>query len=244
MTEFSGFPARTKYTPIPNSFFSTLLPHIRDMAELKTTLHLFWLLYQKKGYPRFVSHNELLSDSLLLEGIGDAGRLLGALQAVVRLGVLLHLMVERAGEAHHLYFINNEEGRRAHARIERGELELGALVKTELAQDRMPAQGAAKSSIFTLYEQNIGLLNPLIVEELEEAEKLYPQSWIEDAFREAVSQNVRRWRYIVRILEDWAREGKQHGEPGRYSKAGVDPKEYLRWRRPEADASSREYPRR
>ena len=31
-------------------------------------------------------------------------------------------------------------------------------------------------------------------DELREAENLYPASWIEDAFREAVEQNKRSWR--------------------------------------------------
>jgi DnaD/phage-associated family protein len=59
-----------------------------------------------------------------------------------------------------------------------------------------------------LYEQNIGPLTPLLAEELMEAEDTYPVSWIEDAFREAVELNKRSWRYIQRILERWAAEGK------------------------------------
>ena len=75
-----------------------------------------------------------------------------------------------------------------------------------------------KPNIFALYEQNIGLLTPMIAEELKEAEKLYPVSWIEEAFKEAVSLNKRNWRYISRILERWASEGKDSGEFRRDSK--------------------------
>jgi len=67
-------------------------------------------------------------------------------------------------------------------------------------------------NIFTLYEQNIGMITPLIAEELKEAEKLYPPQWIEEAFKEAVTLNKRIWRYIARILERWASEGKDSGE--------------------------------
>jgi DNA replication protein len=67
-------------------------------------------------------------------------------------------------------------------------------------------------NIFTLYEQNIGMITPMIAEELKEAEKLYPPRWIEEAFKEAVTLNKRSWRYIARILERWASEGKDSGE--------------------------------
>jgi DnaD/phage-associated family protein len=67
---------------------------------------------------------------------------------------------------------------------------------------------AQRPNIFVLYEQNIGPLTPLLAEELMKAEDTYPVSWIEDAFREAVELNKRSWRYIQRILERWAAEGK------------------------------------
>jgi len=67
-------------------------------------------------------------------------------------------------------------------------------------------------NIFALYEQNIGIITPMIAEELKEAGKLYPPQWIEEAFKEAVTLNKRSWRYIARILERWASEGKDSGE--------------------------------
>jgi DNA replication protein len=78
-------------------------------------------------------------------------------------------------------------------------------------------------NIFALYEQNIGMITPMIAEELKEAEKLYPPQWIEEAFREAVTLNKRSWKYIARILERWASEGKDSGEHrGNAKKGGPD----------------------
>ena len=68
------------------------------------------------------------------------------------------------------------------------------------------------TNIFALYEQNIGIITPMIAEELKEADKIYPPHWIEEAFREAVMLNKRSWKYIARILERWASEGKNSGE--------------------------------
>ena len=227
MKWFSGFPAKTSFTPIPNLFFSEVLPQIDDPVELKVTLHIFWALYRKKGYPRFVTYSELQSDSLLMRGLPDDNSpsepLRRGLELAVKRGTLLCLKLERSGDTHELYFVNTDADRRAVEKIKNGELELGALVKSEpcVVTQEQP-------NIFALYEQNIGMLTPIIAEELKEAEKLYPASWIEDAFKEAVDLNKRSWRYISRILERWKAEGKHDGEPGRYSKADSSHEEYRR----------------
>ena len=80
-----------------------------------------------------------------------------------------------------------------------------------------PTWSGPRPTIFELYEQNIGLLQPVLAEELAAAERDYPEEWIADAFRLAAEQNARSWRYIRAILERWAHEGKDDGEPGRNS---------------------------
>ncbi len=227
MKGFNGFPAKSKFTPIPNIFFSELLPQINDPVELKVTLHIFWVLYQKRGYPRFVTYGELTADPVLMRGIEGQGSapevLRQALNQAVSRGTILCLKLERDGEVHELYLINDDAGRKAAEKIESGELKVGNLAKAEpcpVSQEQ--------PNIFTLYEKNIGMLTPIIAEELKEAEGLYPASWIQDAFKEAVDLNKRSWRYISRILERWAAEGKHDGEPGRYSKADSSPEEYRR----------------
>ena len=75
-----------------------------------------------------------------------------------------------------------------------------------------------RPNIFEMYEQNIGLLSPIISDQLREAEAMYHEDWIADAFNEAVANNKRSWRYISAILERWEREGRGYGEPGRHLK--------------------------
>jgi DNA replication protein len=224
MKGFSGFPAgKVRFTPLPNLFFSKLLPAIDDLAELKVTLHIFWLLHQKKGYPRYVSRRELEADGVLLGGLRGTGQepeeFLGqALERAVARGTLLHVTAFRplakrlSGQARQgderddWYFMNTDTGRKAVEKIRRGELELEAA--TSPGEVRLEAQ---RPNIFALYEQNIGLLTPLIAEELRDAEKTYPADWIEEAFRIAVEHNARHWRYVRSILERWAAEGKDNG---------------------------------
>ncbi len=227
MSGFGGFPANTKFTPIPNVFFTRLLPEIDDLAELKVTLHIIWAVYRKRGYPRFVTYRELLSSPVLMKGLvsnGSPSQLLkhSLTQAESR-GTLLHMTLEREGEVEDLYFVNTDADRRAVERIRSGGLKLEGLVADEPA----PVNGD-RPNIFGLYEQNIGMLSPIIVEELKEAESAYPESWIEDAFRIAVDLNKRNWRYISRILERWAVEGKDDGEHRRHLEAESDPEEYYR----------------
>jgi DnaD/phage-associated family protein len=228
MTEqFKGFPAKTKFTAIPNSFFSTLLPQISDINELKTTLHIFQTLYQKRGYPRFTTYKELLASKSLMDSLAGTSPpdkvLHNALEMASRRGTILHLALDRDGAPEDVYFLNTESDRQALAKIQNGELALSGL------KAKGPAYTHTEKppDVFTLYEQNIGMLTPLIAEELKEAIKLYPESWIRDAIKEAVSLNKRSWRYIAKILEHWSAEGKGDGtHRGDFKKA--DPDKYIK----------------
>lgn len=226
MKPFPGFPQRMHFSPLPNLFFSQLLPQIDDLAELKVTLHLFWILYGKRGYPKFITYGELLGDRLLMMGVGSEAALRSGLEGAVRRGTIIDLALERHGRIEELYFLNTESDLEARNRIERGEIDVGVLPAEEPFPEDM--ETGEQPNIFTLYEENIGMLTPMIAEELKDAERLYPASWIEDAFREAVSQNKRSWKYIEAILKRWASEGKEYGAPGRDSTE--DPDKYIKGR--------------
>jgi DNA replication protein len=231
MTEkvFPGFPARVEVTPIPNLFFSAVMPQVSSIAELKIILHVFWLLSRRRGYPHFVTYGELLSDPLLIGGIEREGKPKGevlreALDQAVQHGVMLRLSIDRDGQCEDAYFINSEAAKEAISKIRRGEFP--RLVLSRRKDDG--AENVSNVNIFSLYEQNIGMLTPIIAEQLQEAEKLYPAEWIESAFKEAVDLNKRNWKYIARILERWAIEGKDDGKLGRCSKKEDDREKYIR----------------
>ena len=231
MKQFGGFPVRMQYTPIPNLFFSALLPQINDITELKTILHIFEVLYRKRGYPRFVTYHELLGNKSLMTNLRGAAKppeeaLHQALETATQRGTILHLVLERDGVPEDVYFINTESQRQVMAKIQNGELNLSGLkagAKTYVETEEQP-------DIFTLYEQNIGMLTPLIAEELREAETQYPETWIKDAIKEAVSANKRNWRYIARILERWSAEGKSDGTYQRDFRKKPGPEKYIKQR--------------
>ena len=66
-------------------------------------LYLWQLLYQRRGYPRFVSYRELLAHEGLMNSLGQIKKppvetLRGALEMAVRRGTILHLVLDRDGE--------------------------------------------------------------------------------------------------------------------------------------------------
>jgi DNA replication protein len=123
-----------------------------------------------------------------------------------------------------LYFINNQGEKDVITRIIEGTLKIPDVVvrKVKLPVIEEP------SDIYNLYEQNIGMLTPILAEELQEAEHRYPADWIQDAFKEALRANIRNWRYIHGILKRWEREGKKDGRTVRDSRKERDPDKYVR----------------
>jgi DNA replication protein len=237
MTAFAGFPpGRNPYVPLPEPFFTQILPEIEDVGELKVTLHLFWRLSQKRGIPRCASDRELVADPLLRRMLRRRGdprpheeRLRAALELAFARGTLLRVRARVDGEVVAWYFFNTQRSRRAVERLLGGEtsperlLELegpvGGLREGDPATRRPLLLEVERPNVFALYEQNVGLLLPMVAEELKDAAERYPADWMEAAFREAVQQNKRSWSYIRAILKRWESEGKggqAHGAHGRY----------------------------
>ena len=100
MKQFSGFPARMEFTPIPNLFLSTILSQISDILELKMTLHIFWALYRKRGHPRFITYSELLSNRSLMSNFRKTSKSPGemlhdTLEIATQRGTLLHIALDK-----------------------------------------------------------------------------------------------------------------------------------------------------
>jgi DNA replication protein len=228
-SNFKGFPPRAEVTPLPNVFFSEVLPSMEDAVEVKVVLQIFFLLSRRKGYPRFVSFSELIHDPVIVKGLyansaDIAVALRKALAAAVQAGILVHIPIDMQKLPDDIYFINNQAERETVRKILDGSLKIPQI---EIRKVEEPVQ-VPPSDIYNLYEQNIGMLTPILAEELQEAEHRYPPEWIQDAFREAVMANVRSWKYIHSILKRWEREGKKDGKPVGDSRPERDPDKYIR----------------
>lgn len=245
-TGFIGFPdIKMKAVKIPDFFFTDLLPQIDDLAELKLTLHCFWLLNEQEGELRYLRGDDLRADAKLLQSltIGDDLRppsavLEDALERAAARNTLLKLEITTdlessnyrvAGDIDFIlddeleetantmtedwYFINTVKGRQMLAMIRQGRLhELRAVIPDDA---RLHVE---RPNIFVLYEQNVGLLTPLITDRLRDMEKSYPPDWINDAFEVAVAQNARNLNFIQAVLKRWETHGrdiKNHAKDGR-----------------------------
>jgi DNA replication protein len=219
MSGFPGFPdGKLRATPVPNLFFSDLLPLVDNLLELKVTLHCLWLYRLKGGeWPCVAAAeleaDELLGRSLLVGAAHPSARvtqrqlareaLHEGLERAVGRGTLLQVSAQGSdGREQTWYLLNSERGRTAVERLEHGEWAPEGASGAAHLEARRP-------NIFNLYEQNLGLIqSSMLAEELTDAETTYPAEWIEEAFRIAVGNNVRRWAYVRRILERWAEEGR------------------------------------
>ncbi len=218
---FRGFPpGKMRWIRLPEPFFRDLLPQIDDLDELKVTLYLFWRLEQMSAPVRFLRLADFLSDPALMDMLaGSEKRLQAALEKAVVRGTLLLAEVPQPDGPLACYFLNTPRGRAAVDAIRQGTWQPTA------PGDDLPSLALERPNIFALYEEHIGPLTPLIADALKEAEQTYPADWIEEAFRIAVENNVRRWRYIAAILDSWQREGRDERKPGGDSTA--DRRKYL-----------------
>ena len=220
-TIYKGFPRKVRYVPVPAPLLESLLEEIDDLAELKCTLRVIAMLHVKKGHPRFVTLGELRADRTLTRSLGQDGaspsqNIEQGMAKAVRRGTIAVASVEESGLRQQLFTLNTEVNRTALEKITEGATQV-----TPLPVSEPWVEPEDTPNIFALYEQNVGMLSPMIADELREAEELYPVEWISEAIGEAVGLNKRSWRYISRILERWEHEGRGHGKPGRYPKKTV-----------------------
>ncbi len=214
MPEFRGFPSgKVRLTPVPGPFFQELLPRIDDLDELKVTLYAFWWLDHREGKFRYFKADDLLQDEVLKAGFGENARtrLETGLGRAVERGTFLRAEIRRDDQVQSVYFLNSPRGRAAVQAIASG-----AWLPSD--DEGRPLQMPSEPiNIFRLYEEHIGPLTPMIADTLRDAEGTYPTSWIEEAIRIAVENNVRRWRYVEAILRSWREEGrderKTRGDP-------------------------------
>lgn len=210
MQKFDGFPPGIpRMAHIRAAFFTDLLPLIDDLAELKVTLFGFYALQQREGDVRYLIRRDFTDAVDLMRGLElahpgqDAKLTLDyALERAVARGTLLEIEVTLNNIQEKLYFMNTAMSREAVKQIRAG------LWKPE---DALAEIASERPSIYRLYEENIGMLTPMIAEALKDAAQEYPAGWIPEAFRIAVEHNKRNWHYIDAILKRWQSEGKDDG---------------------------------
>jgi DnaD/phage-associated family protein len=218
---FPGFPDNhSTQIRIPEQFFRQVMNEIDDIDELKFTLYIFWRLDRMEGPAHYITVNELMKDSRLVQSIGSdpaAARKVfeSTLQKAVRRGKLLQVDLTDKNGSDKIICLNSPKGRAIVDAVQRGEWKV-----TDRANEPIDIY-SEHPNIFQLYEANIGPLTPILADALRDAEKSYPADWIEDAFRIAVERNKRNWHYIEAILHRW-QEGGRDDQKGKQDRRDTE----------------------
>jgi DnaD/phage-associated family protein len=87
-------------------------------------------------------------------------------------------------------------------------------------------QNLKEDTVFKIYQDNFGLIHsPILVDELKDIAKTYPDGWFEDATKEAFksASGKPNLKYITAILERWTRDGKNNGNNTYHQDTKLDP---------------------
>ncbi|NLN70062.1 MAG: DnaD domain protein [Chloroflexi bacterium] len=216
---FSGFPDNPESSiRLPLSFFTQTLGQIDDFNQLRLLLYIFWHAEQQPGQVHYFRWEDLCSDPTLIQMLSDEEGLSVALNSLLTQELVLKADIEWMAETY--YFLNTPQGRAAVLAIENG-------VWHTTQQQHQPAHLPQQTpNIFQLYEENIGVMTPMLAEILKDDEKTYPPEWIREAIQIAVARNVRTWNYVQGILKRWHKEGYKNEQNRRHG--SQDPEEYRR----------------
>lgn len=212
--------ARKHHTShLPPSIIERLIQDVWDPLESKVILTVAALAIG--DHP--VAQSEVLAYPALQRGARGNGsdrdvseRISEALQAAVAHGILIAL--------------SDETGARWYALATHQTMRIVREGTYIIASERETPETLIvdRPDVFGLYEQNIGIVTPILADRLSEALDTYPEEWIRDAISEAVAYNRRNWRYIQRILENWITEGRADETNRRDNEKHLDSEKYLR----------------
>jgi DnaD/phage-associated family protein len=236
----SPFPRGVQFTPVPNPLLAGILEEITDIGELKITLRVIWALNRKKSQLPYVTARELSADRSVGAMLGVTGDELEravdrSLKLAVQHGTLLEIPASESGRegrnGESRYLLNTELVRSSLVRkgvdlpepfTWDSEPRAGPGAETQQAE----ARSELHHGVYKVYEENIGVMSPLIAESITSALQEHPESDVIDAIRVAVEANARSWKYVTAVLRRWATEGRDgkdrretDGKPERHSEA-------------------------
>jgi len=177
------------------------IKNLNNINEIKIFLRIIHLIYQKQNLNTEtfeLSFDEISNDPVTLKLLGPNS--LTKDQITKKLKEICDVLIMKD-------FINQKIYTNKVTGITKTVFHMETFEKTN---DPVISENNPKN-IFELYEDNVGMLNPMIVDELIQAENKFPFNWIVDAVKESATRNKRNWKYIHTILETWDREGKNNG---------------------------------
>ena len=198
-----GFPLPDDYatTRVPNTVLGRVLSSINDADEIKLILRAVWLLEHQRGYPRYITRDDLRRDRALSVAIPDQSDFDRILKSAIKHGVFVEVSINNSA----CLMFNTASAQRA---------SFDDSATAEVANNDSDANGwetpaaiIAPSDAFRAYEENIGILSPMIRQNILSALEDFTDEDITHAIRIAVENESRSWAYVSGILRRWTHEG-------------------------------------
>lgn len=196
---FIGFVSgKSRQFIMPEEFFTLILPTIDDLDELKLLILLIQTLNLSESGPAHFSLEQLSNQPEFLNYFdGESGRVNAAMHKAVEDGMVLKF---EADGSEPFYFVNTNKARALIAQLQQGSLKSVDIIAAGTFTE--------PRTIYQMYEENIGIITPMMAEILKADETEFPADWIADAIKIAVERNARNWKYVHAILDSWKKEGR------------------------------------
>lgn len=199
-----GFPMPDDFatTRVPNAVLGRVLTNINDADEIKLILRAIWLFEHQRGYPRYITHDDLRRDRVLSVVIPDQSDFDRILKSAVERGVFVEVSIND----NICLMFNTESARRASIEVSPTANDLN----TDNNGWETPAASTGSADAFRAYEENIGILSPMIRQSILAALEDFTDEDITRAVRIAVENESRSWSFVAGVLRRWARDGIPH----------------------------------
>ena len=211
------FKTGQKMIPVPAQLFTEILPRLHNESQLRATLYTWYAIMSKGSGQRYVYLSQLLTDPVLLSWfthLGGKNGIQRGLDQSCREGIFLQLQI---GEDDKILAPNDESGARLIT-----DMKSESVAHHNQSRDSSPEtnyETTVVSNVVEKYENEIGMLTPVIADMIAIAEQMYPTTWILEALDIAAQSNARSWKYVTAILARWKNEGKNNDneETSRFS---------------------------
>ena len=214
--QIKGFPLPDDFatTRVPNAVLGRVLSSIDDADEIRLILRAIWLLEHQRGYPRYITRDNLQRDRVLSVVIPDQSDFDRILRSATERGIFVEASINDTP----CLMFNTESARRA-------SIEVSSTTRnSDNGNDGWETAAASTGSAdaFGAYEENIGILSPMIRQSILAALEDFTDEDITHAVRIAVENESRSWSFVAGVLRRWARDGIPHERADRTAGGAPD----------------------
>ena len=185
-------------TRVPNAVLSAVLNEVEESETVKLILRAVWLLERQRGFPASITVNELRHDRVLIRVFKSQEKFNVALDQSLNLGVLIKFELNNTDAL----MLNTVSATRQVENVKDTQPE-------NIEKDGWDASVGSDmpDDAFRAYEENIGILSPMIRENITAALQDFSDQDIIEAIKIAVENENRSWSYVAGVLRKWARDG-------------------------------------